>query len=96
MKHIIEVGACYQDSEVFWNQWRVERITADYRGTPHAVVQNLSDPTVSRTIACKILEDRRRFFRIEIGELQPQAPVLVAPVAGGAAAAVMSGIGAAA
>jgi hypothetical protein len=61
----IEIGACYRDSTVFWSRWRVDRLSANYLGIPHAIVVNLSDPTVSRTIACQILSDKRRYRRVE-------------------------------
>ena len=78
MQQGIEVGACYRDREVFWIEWRVERFIADYHGTPHVVVRNLSDPTVRRTIACEIMSDRRRYHRISDEEAGPRGPVLVA------------------
>ena len=72
IKNKIDVGACFRDSTVYWNRWRVERIFADSLGLPHAVVSNLSDPTVRRTLACPTLSDRRRYCPIEPG-LVPQA-----------------------
>lgn len=67
MKNHVHVGACYRDSSVYWNRWRVARVYADILGTPHAVMVNLSDPTVSRTLACLTLNDRRRYCRINGG-----------------------------
>ena len=63
----IVVGACFRDSAIYWNRWRVERIFADSLGLPHAVVTNLSDPTVRRTLACPTLSDRRRYCPIDPG-----------------------------
>ena len=76
MKNItnkIDVGACFRDSTVYWNRWRVERIFCDSLGLPHAVVSNLSDPTVRRTLACPTLSDRRRYCPIDPGRTQQAA-----------------------
>lgn len=73
MKSNIDVGACFRDSTIFWNEWRVDRIYADPLGLPHAIVVNLSDPTERRTIACPTLGDRRRFQPIN-GARTPWAP----------------------
>lgn len=64
MKTRVNVGDCYRDSAVPWSEWRVERIYRDSIGLPHAVVSSLQDRTVSRTIACPTLVDRRRFWPI--------------------------------
>ena len=67
MKTRVNIGDCYRDSTVTWSEWRVERIYRDPIGLPHAVVSSLQDPTVSRTIACPTLADRRRFRLIAGG-----------------------------
>lgn len=69
MKTRVNIGDCYRDSAIPWSQWRVERIYRDPIGLPHAVVTSLQDPTVTRTIACPTLADRRRFRLIDsLGE----------------------------
>jgi hypothetical protein len=71
MKTRVNIGDCYRDSAIPWSQWRVERIYRDPIGLPHAVVTSLQDPTVTRTIACPTLADRRRFRLIDgLGDLQ--------------------------
>lgn len=65
MKNRIDIGTCYRDSSVYWNQWRVDRVFADIMGMPHAVLTNLADPTVTRTLSCQILNDPRRYSRID-------------------------------
>ena len=65
MKTRVNIGDCYRDSAIPWSQWRVERIYRDPIGLPHAVVTSLQDPTVTRTIACPTLADRRRFRLID-------------------------------
>ena len=87
MKSKIDVGACFRDSSIYWNEWRVDRIFADSMGLPHAVVVNLSDPTERRTIACPTLSDRRRFEPIARGRTPwtppgaPLAPEMAAATA---------------
>lgn len=91
MKNKINVGACFRDSTVFWNEWRVDRIFADSMGLPHAVVVNLSDPTVRRTIACPTLSDPRRYCPIDPGRGRQVAARQAGPapeLGGGFAAAV--------
>ncbi len=77
----IEIGACYCDSTVFWSQWRVDRLFANFLGIPHAIVVSLSDPTVSRTIACQTLSDKRRYYRVESDEALPRVPAHVMSLA---------------
>lgn len=63
MKTPVNVGDCYRDSGLSWIDWRVERVYRDAIGLPHAVLSSIQDPTVSRTIACLTLADRRRYWR---------------------------------
>lgn len=63
----VRIGELYRDRTVFWNRWWVERIYTDLMGLPHAVVRNVGDPTIKRTIACPILRDRRRYVRLPAG-----------------------------
>ena len=83
MKTRVNIGDCYRDSAVPWSIWRVERIYRNHTGLPHAVVSSVQDPTVSRTIACPTLADRRRFCRAA-GEPGPRT-VDTADLVGGVA-----------
>ncbi len=92
MKNRIDIGTCYRDCSVYWNQWRVDRVFADIMGMPHAVLTNLADPTVTRTLSCQILNDPRRYARI--GEAA--AGQAVAPIPLASAGSLLGGVAAAA
>lgn len=71
MRNRVNIGDRYRDSAILWNEWRVDRIFADQLGLPHAVMSNVADPTVTRTIACPTLSDPRRFKRVQGAAAQP-------------------------
>ncbi|MFQ6018466.1 MAG: hypothetical protein ACE5KF_09750 [Kiloniellaceae bacterium] len=60
-RRIISLGQRYRDREVWWLEWEVLRVYQGPLKVSHAVLANVACPTETKTIACSILLDRRRY-----------------------------------
>jgi hypothetical protein len=67
----IQIGSRYQRTSPPYHLWRVEHVSTDPKGLPHARLTRVDFPQESRTISADTIENDRFYRRIDRQAVQP-------------------------